>query len=122
VPQTSSSSVAKAATYAIDVFRTALGSDSDGGRTGMLCNTGDTECSGRGTCCHAFTSGSTVTYQVACTNEDYGGCVCATGYSGEFCEIAPTTSGAVRIHKPSLLVVVFATLFTLLTQNNMILK
>jgi hypothetical protein len=30
------------AAYSIDVFRTALGSDSDGGRTGIACNTGNT--------------------------------------------------------------------------------
>ena len=37
------------------MYRTALGSDSDdGGRTGVLCNNGPTECSGHGTCCHRF--------------------------------------------------------------------
>jgi len=99
VPQVTSSTVSadtKSATYAIDVFRTALGSDSSGGRTGMLCNTGTTECSGKGTCCHAFISGTSLSYQVSCTDRDYGGCVCDSGYKGEFCEIAPTTSGSVR--------------------------
>jgi hypothetical protein len=98
VPQTIDTSLSepKPATYAIDVFRTALGSDSSGGRTGMMCNTGATECSGHGTCCHGFTSGDSISFQVSCTDEDFGGCVCGSGHSGEFCEIASTTSDGVH--------------------------
>ena len=51
----SSARAGRGASYASDVFRTALGSDADdGGRTGVLCNTGATECSGHGQCCHRF--------------------------------------------------------------------
>jgi len=121
VPQTQSANQATAqiAAYSIDVFRTALGSDSDGGRTGIICNTGDTECSGRGTCCHALLNAPSASsasedtsedasttpaptpsglykYPVECEDRDWGGCVCDKGFEGEFCEVEDSVSFAVR--------------------------
>jgi len=91
------------ASYSSDVFRTALGSDSNGGRTGMLCNTGNTECSGRGVCCSALKSENvsadrvaTVSFQAECSDVDLGGCVCDRGFGGEFCEVSVKTAGAGR--------------------------
>jgi len=96
------------ASYAADVFRTALGSDSDGGRTGILCNTGPTECSGHGTCCHAFSQGnaSTTTTVVFpkgldCSDRDLGGCVCDKNYDGEFCEIQLVKAAANKFGRGS---------------------
>jgi hypothetical protein len=103
VPQTklARAATAPAASYASDVFRTALGSDSDGGRTGVLCNTGRYECSGHGSCCHATgasggssSSPGALTFAVDCDDRDLGGCVCDDGYTGEFCEVlAPVAAG-----------------------------
>lgn len=103
VPQTKPAAAATAptASYASDVFRTALGSDSDGGRTGVLCNTGRDECSGHGACCHAEgangsrTAGA-LTFALACDDRDLGGCVCDDRYTGEFCEIEATVAAGRR--------------------------
>jgi len=100
VPQTKAVTAvtSPSASYSSDVFRTALGSDSEGGRTGLLCNTGAFECSDHGTCCHAFGNNGSSTgaldFAVDCSDRDFGGCVCDDGFTGEYCEnLAPVAAG-----------------------------
>ena len=113
------------ASYSSDVFRTALGSDSDGGRTGILCNTGATECSNRGMCCHAYLpssgnftddTGVALEYTVTkggktleCGDRDFGGCVCDQDFDGEFCEVALQVAGGRRTRGDAFLVLFAAT-------------
>jgi hypothetical protein len=99
IAQAPTGSAVETGGYGSDCFRTAMGSDSNGGRTGTLCNTGEKECSGNGQCCHAIATNGNVKYlpnDKLCTDADLGGCVCDKGYTGEFCEVQVPASTAQR--------------------------